>query len=184
MHQKVFVVTYHNILSFHAAKDQQQAPGGCPSDHNTTCLFFFIDIWQKIFFFVNVDIVLVCRRPRQLPPMSVQIFTSNLEPINPSLDKITQRYVLKPNILILAYYHSKLWRTDSKCLADARVCRITIQFFLFLFIDVSSLMFDIVLVCKRPSHLPPMSVQIFIPCWTSPGNLQSAMLLRRGRSAG
>ena len=77
----------------------------------------------------------VCRRPRQLPPMSVQIFTSNLEPINPSLDKITQRYVLKPNILILAYYHSKLRRTDSKCLADARVCRITIRSVLFLFID-------------------------------------------------
>jgi hypothetical protein len=41
----------------------------------------------------------------------------------------------------------------------------------------SSLMFDIVLVCRRPSQLPPMSVQIFIPCLTSPGNLQSAMLL-------
>ena len=134
-HQKVFVETYHNILSFHAAEDQQQTPGGCPSDHNTTCLFFFIDIWQNIFFFVNVDIVLVCRRPRQLPPMSVQIFTSNLEPVNPSLDKITKRYVLKPNILIIAYYYSKLQRTDSKCLADARVCRITIRSVLFLFID-------------------------------------------------
>ena len=99
-HRKVFVETYHNILSFHAAEDRQQTPGGCPSDHNTTCLFVFIDIWQKIFFFVNVDIVLVCRRPRQLPPMSVQIFTSNLEPVNPSLEKITKRYVLKPNILI------------------------------------------------------------------------------------
>ena len=98
--------------------------------------------------------------------MSVQIFTSNLEPINPSLDKITQRYVLKPNILILAYYHSKLRRTDSKCLADARVCRITIRFVLFLFIYgnsyFSSLMFDIVLVCRRPSQHPPMSFQIFI----------------------
>jgi hypothetical protein len=70
---------------------------------------------------VNVDIVLVCRRPRQLPPMSVQIFNSNLEPVNPSLGKITKRYLWKPNILIIAYYHSKLRRTDSKCLADARV---------------------------------------------------------------
>lgn len=43
-HQKVFVETYHNILSFHAVEDRQQTPGGCPSDHNTTCLFFFIDI--------------------------------------------------------------------------------------------------------------------------------------------
>lgn len=41
----------------------------------------------------------------------------------------------------------------------------------------SSLMFDIVSVCRRPRHLPPMSVQIFIPCLTSQGNLQSAMLL-------
>jgi hypothetical protein len=38
-------------------------------------------------FFVNVDIVFGCRRPRQLPPMRVQIFTSNLEPVNPSLEK-------------------------------------------------------------------------------------------------
>ena len=43
-HRKVFVETYHNILSFHAAEDRQQTPGGCPSDHNTTCLFVFIDI--------------------------------------------------------------------------------------------------------------------------------------------
>ena len=41
----------------------------------------------------------------------------------------------------------------------------------------SLLMFDIVLVCRRPSQLPPMSVQIFIPCLTSQGKLQSAMLL-------
>jgi hypothetical protein len=38
-------------------------------------------------------------------------------------------------------------------------------------------MFDIVLICRRPTQLPPMSVQIFIPCSTNPGNLQSAMLL-------
>jgi hypothetical protein len=89
------------------------------------------------------DIVLVCRRLRQLPPMSVQIFTSNLEPVHLSLslDKITQKYVLKPNILIIAYYHSKLWRTDSKCLADAIVCRITIRFVLFLFIDIWQYLF-------------------------------------------
>ena len=43
-HQKVFVETYHNILSFDAAEDRQQTPGGCPSDHNITCVFFFIDI--------------------------------------------------------------------------------------------------------------------------------------------
>ena len=85
---------------------------------------------------MNVDIVLVCRRQRQLLPMCVQIFTSNSEPVNPSLEKITKRYLLKPNILIIAYYHSKLQRTDSKCLADARVCRITKQFVLFLFIDI------------------------------------------------
>jgi len=39
-HQKVFVETYHNILSFDAAEDRQQTPGGYPSDQNTTCLFF------------------------------------------------------------------------------------------------------------------------------------------------
>ena len=43
-HQKVFVKTNHNILSFYAAEDRQQTPGGCPLDHNTTSLFFFIDI--------------------------------------------------------------------------------------------------------------------------------------------
>ncbi len=43
-HEKVFVETYHNILSFHAAEDRQQTLGGCPSDHNTTSLFFSIDI--------------------------------------------------------------------------------------------------------------------------------------------
>ena len=84
-HQKVFVETYHNILSFDAAEDRQQTPGGYPSDQNTTCLFFL----TKDLFFVNhdVDIVSVGRRPRQLPPMSVQIFTPNLAPINPSLEK-------------------------------------------------------------------------------------------------
>ena len=77
--------------------------------------------------------------PKNGDDTAANIFTSNLEPVNPSLDKITKRYVLKPNILIIAYYHSKLWtvwRTDSKCLADARVCRITIRFVLFLFIDI------------------------------------------------
>ena len=67
---------------------------------------------------------------------SFQIFTSNLEPVNSFLEKITTRYVLKLNILIIAYYHSKLQRTDTKCLADARVCPITIQFVSFLFIDI------------------------------------------------
>ncbi len=42
------------MLSFDAAEDRQRAPGGCPSDHDTTYLFFFIDIRQKIFFFVDV----------------------------------------------------------------------------------------------------------------------------------
>jgi hypothetical protein len=37
-------------------------------------------------------------------------------------------------------------------------------------------MLDIVLVCRRSRQIPPMSVQIFIPCLTSPRNLQSAML--------
>jgi hypothetical protein len=90
-HQKVFVETYHNILSLHAAEDRQQTPGGCPSDHKfTTQLVYFSSlIFDKSFFLrqcLNVDIVLVCRRPRQLPQISVQIFTLNLEPVNPPLD--------------------------------------------------------------------------------------------------
>ena len=127
---KLIITYYHSMLWRTDSKRRVDVP------RITTQLVYFSSlIFDKKKFFVNVDIVLVCRRPRQLPPMSVQIFTSNLEPINPSLDKITQRYVLKPNILILAYYHSKLRRTDSKCLADARVCRITIRSVLFLFID-------------------------------------------------
>jgi hypothetical protein len=42
-HQKVFVETNHidrNILSFDAAADRQQTPGGCPPDHNTISFIF------------------------------------------------------------------------------------------------------------------------------------------------
>ncbi len=132
-HQKVFVGTYHNILSFHAVED----PGGKRRvDVTTQFVYFSSLIFDKRFVSSSMLTLFWCRRPRQLPPMSVQIFTSNLEPVDPSLEKITKRYVLKPNILIIACYHSKLWRTDSKCLADARVCRVTIRFVLFLFIDI------------------------------------------------
>ena len=129
---KLIITYYHSMLRRTNSKRRVDVP------RITTQLVYFSSLIfdKRFFFFVNVDIVLVCRRPRQLPPMSVQIFTSNLEPVNPSLDKITKRYVLKPNILIIANYYSKLRRTDSKCLADARVCRITIRFVLFLFIDV------------------------------------------------
>ncbi len=39
------------------------------------------------------EIVLVCRRPRQLPPIRVQICTPNLEPVNPSLEKSPKAFV-------------------------------------------------------------------------------------------
>jgi hypothetical protein len=38
-------------------------------------------------------------------------------------------------------------------------------------------MLNIVFVCRRPRQNLPMSVQIFIPCLTSLGNLQSVVLL-------
>jgi hypothetical protein len=34
-----------------------------------------------------LTLFLVCRRPRHLPPMRVQIFTPNLAPVNPALEK-------------------------------------------------------------------------------------------------
>jgi hypothetical protein len=58
--QKVFVETNnkdHNILSFDAADTRQQMPHGYPAAHNTICSFFFVDIKESLFFFVNVDIV-------------------------------------------------------------------------------------------------------------------------------
>ena len=129
---KLIITYYHSMLRRTDSKRWVDVP------RITTQLLYFSSLIfdKRIFFFVNVYIVLVCRRLRHLPPMRVQIFTSNLEPVHPSLDKITKRYVLKPNILIIAYNHSKLRRTDSKCLADAIVCWITIRFVLFLFIDI------------------------------------------------
>ncbi len=129
---KLIITYYHSMLRKTDSKRRVVVPW-----ITTQLVDFSSLIFDKRFFFcVNVDNVLVCRRQMQLPPMSVQIFTSNLEPVNLSFNKITKRYVLKPNILIIAFYHSKLWRTDSKCLADAIVCRITIRFVLFLFIDI------------------------------------------------
>ena len=68
------------------------------------------------------DIVLVCRRPRQLPPMRVHIFTpSNLGASQSFSRKITKRYLLKLIILIITvitYYHSMLRRPDSKRRVD------------------------------------------------------------------
>jgi hypothetical protein len=63
------------------------------------------------------EIVLFCKRPRQLQPMLVQIFTPTLAPVNPSL-KITKRYLLKPIIPIITYYHLMLRRPDSKRRVD------------------------------------------------------------------
>ena len=85
------------------------------------------------------DIVLICRKPRQLPPMRVQIFTPNrdLEPVNDCQScsrKITTRYLLKPIIRSITYFHSMLRQTDSKRPED--VPRIITQFALFFFIDI------------------------------------------------
>jgi hypothetical protein len=79
-----------------------------------------------------LDIVLVCRRSRHLPPMRVQIFTPNLEPvisIQTFSRKITKRYLLKPIIPIITYNHSMLQRTTSK--RRVHVHLITTQFVFF-----------------------------------------------------
>ena len=88
--------------------------GGCPPNHNIlwfTMLFHtFIHTFKTYFSSLMFDIVLVCRRLRQLPPMRFQV--------NPSLGKsillsesqsfsrkITTRYLLKLIIPIATYYH-------------------------------------------------------------------------------
>jgi hypothetical protein len=127
---KLVITYYHSMLRRTDSKRRVDVP------RITTQLVYFPSlIFDKRLFFVLTLFWSAGDQGSFFPPMSVQIFTSNLEPVNPSLDKITKRYVLKPNILIIAYHHSQLWRTESKCLADARVCRITIRFVLFLFID-------------------------------------------------
>ncbi len=70
-HQQVFVETDHtdhnieNIISFDAAETRQQTPGGLlplisfGSQHN---MFIVLRHYlTKVIFFVNVDVVLVCR---------------------------------------------------------------------------------------------------------------------------
>jgi hypothetical protein len=80
----------HNILSFDAVDDQQQKSGWMSTDHNTSCLkllCFSSLIFDKTYFSsLMFDIVLVCRRPRQLQPMRVQIIIPNLAPVNSCLE--------------------------------------------------------------------------------------------------
>jgi hypothetical protein len=67
------IIYYHSTLRV----TDSISPAGCPP----------ITTWLALFYhFVNVrlnfDIVLVCRRPRQLPPMRVQIIIPILTPVN------------------------------------------------------------------------------------------------------
>jgi hypothetical protein len=72
----------------------------------------------------------------------------------------TKRYLLKLIILIITHYHSTLRMTNSISPAGCPPITALLALFFFIF---SSLMFDIVLFCRRPRQLPPMRDQIFIP---------------------
>jgi hypothetical protein len=69
------------------------------ADHNTTSSYFILFIDNNLIFYKSYfsslmfDIVLVCRRPMQLQPMRIQIFTPTLAPVNPSLEKSPQGIV-------------------------------------------------------------------------------------------
>jgi hypothetical protein len=58
------------------------SPAGCPQITTLLALFYhFVNVR------LNFNIVLVCRRPRQLPPMRVQIIIPNLTPVNSCLQE-------------------------------------------------------------------------------------------------
>ncbi len=80
------------------------------------------------------DIVLVCRRLRQLPPMRVQNLHSKLGASQSFSRKITTRYLLKLIIPIIIYYHLTLRMIDS--ISPAGCPLITTPLALFFFIDI------------------------------------------------
>ena len=72
------IIYYHSTLRM----TDSIRPAGCPPITRLVTLFYhFVNIR------LNFDIVLVCRRPRQLPPMRVQIIIPNLTPVNSCLQE-------------------------------------------------------------------------------------------------
>ena len=72
------------IIYYHSTPRMTDSisPAGCPPITTLLALFYhFVNAR------LNFNIVLVCRRPRQLPPMRVQIIIPNLAPVNSCLQE-------------------------------------------------------------------------------------------------
>ena len=137
------------------------SPGSQHNWFNLSSLIFYKDYLSSLIF----GTVLVCRRPRQLLAMRVQIVIPNLEPNNPSLEKLPIGIIETDHTANKIPSFDAAVATDSK--RQVNVPRITTQLvFFFLIFDkscMSSLKFDMVLVCRRPRQLLAMHVQISIP---------------------
>ncbi len=75
------IINYHSTLRM---TDSISPAGiaGCPPITTLLALFYhFVNVR------LNFDVVLVCRRPRQLPPMRIQIIIPNLTPVNSCLQE-------------------------------------------------------------------------------------------------
>ena len=72
------IIYYHSTLRM----TDSISPAGCPPI--TTLLALFYHFVNVLLYF---DIVLVCRRPRQLSPMRIQIIIPSLTPVNSCLQE-------------------------------------------------------------------------------------------------
>jgi hypothetical protein len=74
------IIYYYSTLRNRVRMTDSISPAGCPPITTLLALFYHFIIVRLSF-----GIVLVCRRPRQLPPMCVQIIIPNLTTVNSCL---------------------------------------------------------------------------------------------------
>ncbi len=127
MHRKVCVETYHNdhnILSFDTVDDWQHKTCWMPvsADHNTICLTFlywhltnpfhhFVDV-RHCFGLQETQAAFANARPN-VHSQGSKLGASQSFSREMTRHKPDTRYLLKPIILIIIYYHSTLLMTDS-----------------------------------------------------------------------
>jgi hypothetical protein len=129
--------------------------------YDLPCFFIHSFIPSNLFFFVDVRHCFGLQETQAASADALSNLHSKLGASPYFSRKITTRYLLKLIMPIIIYYHSTLRMTDSISPAGCSLITTLLALF-YLFVNFR-LNFDIVLVCRRPRHLPPMRVQIIIP---------------------